>query len=101
MTHPNYRHPVASLWQAVTNAVEVPPRTEQRDVHPPASVRARYVWALDGEVWIEARVMAVWERRGHEDVVLVHRVHRDARAQTRGVWLRARDVERVAPLDVP
>lgn len=96
MTDPAYRHPVASLWQAVTNAVDAPPRGEQRDI-PPVPARARYVWAIDGEVWLEVRVMAVWQRRGHEDVVLVHRVHRDARAQTRGVWLRARDVERVSP----
>ena len=92
MTDTEFRHPVASLWQEVVNAVEVPPRGEQRDVHPPVPVLARYVWGRDGGAWLDGHVMAVWERRGYEPVVLVHRDHRDRRAQTRGVWLRACDV---------
>lgn len=94
MTDPVFRHPVASLWQDVVNSVDVPPRREQRDLAEPVPVRARFVWALDGETWLDGRVMAVWERRGYERVLLVHRVHRDERGQTHGAWLRQRDVRR-------
>lgn len=92
MTVHEFRHPVASLWQEVVNAVEVPPRAEQRDLSPVIPVLARYVWALDGVAWLGGTVIAVWDRRGHEPAVLVHREGHDPRAQTRGVWLLARDV---------
>lgn len=95
MTEPAFHHPVASRWQACLNAVDAPPVREQRDVPHGALVRARWVWERDGEEWLDGRVMSVWERRGFEDVVLVHRLHRDPRGQTHGEWLRASDVARV------
>lgn len=87
-------HPVASLWQRCLNALDPPPVREQRDVPHGALVRARWVWERDGETWLHGRVMSVWERRGYEDVVLVHRLNRDSRGQTHGEWLWARDVVR-------
>jgi hypothetical protein len=96
MTDPDFQHPVASLWQRCLNAMPVPPRAEQRDVPHGVLVRARWVWERDGEERLEGRVMSVWERRGYEDVVLVHRLARDARGQTHGEWLRASDVEVVS-----
>lgn len=95
MTEPTFNHPVASLWQRCLNAVPVPPVREQRDVVHGALVRARWVWERDGEAWLDGRVMAAWERPGHEDVVLVHRLHRDPRGRTHGEWLWAHDVQRV------
>jgi len=97
MTESAFNHPVASVWQRCLNAVDVPPRDEQRDLPHGALVRARWVWERDGEVWLDGRVMSVWERRGFEDVVLVHRLNRDPRGQTHGEWLWARDVRRPGP----
>lgn len=90
MTEPAFHHPVASLWQQCLNAVEPPPVREQRDIPRGALVRARWDWERDGEEWLDGRVMSVWERRGYEDVVLVHRLHRNARGQTRRVAVDAR-----------
>lgn len=95
MTEPTFRHPVASQWQRCLNAVDVPPRREQHDLPHGALVRARWVWERDGETWLDGRVMSVWRRRGYEDVVLVHRLHRDERGQTHGEWLWAHDVRRL------
>jgi len=92
MTEPAFRHPVASLWQRCLNALEVPPRCEQRDLSNGALVRARWDWEHDGVEWLDGRVMSVWARRGYEDVVLVHRLRRDPRGRTHGEWLPARDV---------
>ena len=92
MSDPAFRHPVASLWQRCLNAVPVPPRKEQRDVPRGVLVRARWVWERDGEEQIGGWGMFVWERRGFEDVVLVHRLRRDERGRTHGEWLRASDV---------
>lgn len=95
MTEPPFHpphFPVAPAWQRCLNAVDVPPRAEQRDLVHGALVRARWVWGHDGEEWLDGRVVSVWERRGYEDVVLVHRLHRDPRGQTHGEWLWARDV---------
>ncbi len=101
MADPDFRHPVASLWQRCLNAVDVPPRREQRDLANGVLVLARWKWEHDGEERIEGRVMSVWRRRGYEDVVLVHRLARDSRGQTHGEWLRASDVEVLdAPRDV-
>lgn len=97
MTDPDFHHPAASLWQRCLNALEVPPRDEQRDVTHGVPVRARWVWEHDGEGWVDGRVIAAWERRGYDDVVLVHRLHHDERGQTPGEWLRASDVP-VEPL---
>lgn len=97
MTEPAFHsphHPVVPSWQRCLNAAATPPVREQRDIDG-VRVRARWVWERDGEEWIEGRVMSVWRRRGFEDVVLVHRAHRDPRGQTLGEWLRASDVERL------
>ena len=94
MTDPDYRHPVASCWQRCLNAVRPPPVRKQRDLPHGALMRARWVWERDGEEWLGGRVVSVWERLGFEDVVLVHRLHRDERGQTHGERLWARDVER-------
>lgn len=97
MTEPPFHpphHPVAPTWQRCLNASDVPPRAEQRDLSHGALVRARWVWERDGVEWLDGRVMSVWERRGFEDVVLVHRLHRDPRGQTHGEWLWAHDVQR-------
>lgn len=93
MTDHGFRHPVVVLWQRCLNALEVPPVREQRDVLHGVVVRARWVWERDGEERLEGRVMSVWERRGFEDVVLLHRLHRDVRGRTHGEWLWARDVQ--------
>lgn len=92
---PSVQIPVTLRWQRCLNAVDTPPVREQRDVAHGVLVRARWVWERDGEEWLEGRVMSVWRRRGHEDVVLVHRLHRDPRGQTHGEWLLAMDVERL------
>lgn len=89
----SFSHPVASMWQRCLNAMEIPPSSEQRDLANGVLVLARWVWERDGEERIEGRVVSVWKRRGYEDVVLVHRLTRDARGQTHGEWLRASDVE--------
>lgn len=97
MTEPPFHpphFPVAPAWQRCLNAADVPPRAEQRDLSHGALVRARWVWERDGEEWLDGRVVSVWERRGYEDVVLVHRLHRDPRGQTHGEWLWAHDVQR-------
>lgn len=95
VTDPAFRHPVASLWQDVVNSVDVPLRREQRDLAEPVPVRARFLWALDGETWLDGRVMAVWDRRGYERALLVHRDRRDERGQALGMWLKGRDVRRL------
>lgn len=97
MTEPPFHpphFPVAPAWQRCLNAVDVPPRAEQRDLVHGALVRARWVWERDGEEWLDGRVVSVWERRGYEDVVLVHRLNRDPRGQTHGEWLWAHDIQR-------
>jgi hypothetical protein len=54
---------------------------------PSILVRARIVWELDGEEWIDARATR-WTRTH------VHVEFADPRAQINGAWLRADDVKR-------
>ena len=53
--------------------------------HPSIPVRARIVWGVDGEEWIDCRADR-WT------LTHVHVEFSDPRAQVDGVWLRVTDV---------
>lgn len=76
--------------QRIINAHEIPPMRLQRSgwLH----CRARVVYELDGEEWIDT-VAYAWTSR----LVLVQRPRHDHRWARIGVWLDASDVVRRAP----
>lgn len=76
--------------QRITNARDIPPLRNQRAgwLH----CRARIVYELDGEEWIDT-VAYAWTSR----LVLVQRPGHDHRWERIGVWLDASDVRRRAP----
>lgn len=71
--------------QEILNALDIPPRREQRDCH--VFVTARVVWEDDGEERMPTLAFA-WT----PDRVLVE--ISDARYGLRGAWLTPADVER-------
>lgn len=76
--------------ERITNALDVPRRfVDLRS--DPVPVRARLVWELSGEQWVDTWATA-WRRvRGEVPMVLV--VVDDPRSVIRGVWVPAHDVE--------
>ena len=77
-------------WQALTNAVEIPQRSAQRDLDPYVPVRARLVWERDGPEERETIAVA-WAGRA----VLVE--VNDLRVLVRWAWFDASDVQRLTP----
>lgn len=70
-------------WQKILNDADA--RGSYRD-RPPVPVRARVVFATDGEVWLDG--MAT--RLGFDGAIFVEL--KDRRVQTIGVWLPPSDV---------
>lgn len=73
--------------QRILNAHRVPDKFI--DAHQPIPVRARLVWADDGEQWINTLALS-WTRR------LVRVRVTDRRWQLNAVWLQTADVKRRA-----
>lgn len=73
--------------QDVLNAHPVPERNTQTTAPNPVAVRARIVWAREGEELI-ATLAVAWTSQ----LVLVELA--DARCAVRGVWLEPADVQR-------
>lgn len=94
MTDPDYVHPRVFLWQRILNGHEVPELADQLELPRPVPVRARVVWAVDGEETKDARVIATCRVRGRVPLVLVHWVGAEPRSQILGAWLAETDVER-------
>src|SRR5690606_37752809 len=76
--------------QRILNAHPIPPLRDQKAgwIH----CRARVVYELDGEEWMDT-VAYAWTSR----LVLVQRVGLDHRWDSIGVWLDAADVRRRVP----
>lgn len=76
--------------QRILNAHPIPPLRDQKTgwIH----CRARIIYELDGEEWIDT-VAYAWTSR----LVLVQRVGQDQRWDSIGVWLDASDVRRRVP----
>lgn len=74
--------------QRLLNGRPVPRRYIEAPFPGPIPIRARLVWAIDGEEWADGRAMA-WTSR----LVLVE-LQMEQRLQIHGAWLDAADVLR-------